>query len=83
MGPGSPETRLSGAGQHELRPDLRGRGAGGTLATLSKVRGEREEGREGSRCVSEQLRIQCVVVRKVCDISSQICVSRDTDRIER
>ena len=51
---------------------------------LSKMRGETgEEGREGSRCVSEQLRIQCVVVRKVCDISSQICVSRDTDRIER
>jgi hypothetical protein len=51
--------------------------------TLSKVRGETgEEGREESRRVSGQ-DLQFVVVRKECDIASQIFVSRDTDRVER
>ena len=50
--------------------------------TLTKVRGETgEEGREGSRRVSGQDPICCV--RKECDISSQLLVSRDTDRVER
>jgi hypothetical protein len=62
LGSGRPETRRSEAGQHELRPDLRGIGgndvgigkpliggcgAGGTLATITLSKVRGEIGEEG------------------------------------